>query len=88
AQNNLAALYYTGDGVVQSYDNAFKWYSKSTAQGDLEAQTNLGGLYHFGHGVEKDLDKALELYRDAATKGHQRAKDIIQVLIQEGIINH
>lgn len=59
----------------------------SAAQGDLEAQTNLGGMYYFGHGVTQDTDKALELYRDAAAKGNQRAKDIIDVLIQEGIIS-
>ena len=41
AQNNLAGMYYLGEGVVQDYAKAFEWYSKSAVQGNAEAQFNL-----------------------------------------------
>ena len=40
AQFNLAWLYYKGDGVVQDYHEAHKWWNLAAAQGAENARKN------------------------------------------------
>ena len=46
AQYRLGELYYVGQGGVQDYVEAWKWYLKAAEQGYAEAQYGLGRLYH------------------------------------------
>lgn len=41
AQNNLGAMYLTGNGVSRDIDIAIQWYIKSSSQGNLNAQSML-----------------------------------------------
>lgn len=86
AFNNLGVCYKEGIGVEQNYQRAFVCFSRASEKGLAVAQYNLGQLYDGGLGVEEDHDKALELCRKAAYGGHQKAKDIIAKLQQEGKI--
>ena len=47
-------MYYLGEGVLQDYKEALRWYRLSAEQGNANAQGNLAVLYAFGDGVIKD----------------------------------
>ncbi len=84
--NNLGALYKEGHGVVQDDARTFICFSRAAEGGLAQGLYNLGLLYDQGIGCEKDADKALELCRKAAYKGHEKAKQIIRGLQDDGKI--
>ena len=45
AQFNLAIMYTNGEGVLQDYKQAFKWFTKAAEQGEALAQFNVGVMY-------------------------------------------
>ncbi|MEX2335285.1 MAG: tetratricopeptide repeat protein [Pseudohongiella sp.] len=55
AQYNLGVMYYTGQGVPQSYETAYHWLSQSAEQGHLNSMFNLATLYYNGQGVNSSL---------------------------------
>ena len=66
------------------YEEAFNWYTKSAAQGYVNAERNLGVLYEDGRGVTKDISKAIEWYTKAAEKGDVIAAKRLRKLIELG----
>ena len=54
AQNNLGVMYERGQGVVQVYKTAVKWYRLSAEQGNANAQLSLSLMYAIGKGVLQD----------------------------------
>src|SRR5471030_1256577 len=48
AQCYLGVMYDNGQGVVQDYKEAGKWYRLAADQGNAEAQFNLGRIYDNG----------------------------------------
>ena len=44
-------MYAKGQGVIQDYKEALKWFRLAAAQGDAKAQYNLGVMYDNGEGV-------------------------------------
>jgi hypothetical protein len=58
AQNTLGLKYQRGQGVIQDYKTAFKWYKKAAEQGYAQAQINLGVLYAEGKGVAQNRHRA------------------------------
>ncbi|CAB4376150.1 unnamed protein product [Rhizophagus irregularis] len=56
----LGYRYHYGQGVVQNYKKAFKWYLKSAKYGCAENQYSLGLCYKNGIGIDKDYDKAFK----------------------------
>lgn len=74
AQSHLGYLYYTGEGVPQSFDEAVKWYLKAAVQGNRDAQYNLAVAYAFGEGEKQDYKEAAVWYRRAAEQGHAVAQ--------------
>jgi len=84
--NNLGVLYKEGHGVKKDEAKCFICFSRA-AEGELaEGYYNLGMLYDQGIGCDEDNDKALDLCRKAAYKGHEKAKDIIKGLQENGSI--
>ena len=73
-QFNLGIFYEHGKGVVQSYEEAVKWYRRAADQGFAMGQTNLGVRFHFGKGVAQNAKEAVKWYRLAADKGHAQAE--------------
>jgi len=86
AFNNLGVLYKDGHGVSQDEKRAFICFSRSADAGLKEGIYNLGLMYDQGLGCEEDHDKALDLCRKAAYLGHEKAKEIIKSLQEDGKI--
>ena len=56
------------------YKNAFKYFSKAAALGDVNAHYNLSFMYHDGKCVEKDEKKRVYHLEEAAIGGHAYAR--------------
>jgi TPR repeat protein len=78
AQNGVGRCHYEKG----RYEEAFKWHTKSAAQGYATAEIKLGILYGDGLGVTKDISKAIEWYTKAAEKGVVIAADYLRRLTQ------
>ena len=74
SQYNLGNKYYNGEGVVQDYKEAVKWFRKSAEQGDSLAQSYLGWMYGKGEGVIQDYKEAVKWYRKSAEQGDSLAQ--------------
>ena len=74
AQSHIGYLYYVGEGVPQSYEEAVIWYGKAAVQGDRDAQYNYAVAYAFGEGIKQDYKEAAIWYRRAAEQGHAIAQ--------------
>ena len=74
AQMEMGEFYANGDGVVQDYVEAVKWYRKAAEQGYVEAQVTLAYCYYEGSGVQQDYAEAVKWYRKAAEKGSAKAQ--------------
>lgn len=55
---NLGSLYYTGRGVEQDYEEAFRLYQIAADAGELRAICNLGYCYYYGRERSVDYEKA------------------------------
>ena len=89
AQNNLGLMYDNGNGVVQNYKEAVKWYRKAAEQGFSSAQNNLGIMYKNGKGVVQNYIKAHMYYNLAASQGNksaQKNRDIVEKKMTAGQI--
>jgi hypothetical protein len=71
AQQNLAMMYYKGQGLNQDYHQAAKWYLKAADNGDSKAQHNLGIMYCKGQGVIVDYIQSYAWFNLANASGHQ-----------------
>jgi TPR repeat protein len=80
----LSRVYYYGNGLPQSYSEAFLWSSKAAAQGNAQAEYDLGILYERGRGVPQDLPEAFQWYQRAAIKGHAWAEESLGSLYYQG----
>ena len=67
--------YDNGQGVLQDYKQAVKWYRKAAEQNNASAQYNLALMYVKGVGVPKDYVMAHMYWNIAAVSG---AKDAIK----------
>ena len=65
--------YDNGQGVVQDYAEAVKWYRLAAQQGVADAQFNLGLSYAKGEGVAQNDIKAHLWFNLAAVSGDQNA---------------
>ena len=74
AQNNLAYLYFEGDGVPQDGARGLRLQLRAAQQGLALAQTNLAGRYQSGTRVSLDLAEAVRWYTAAAAQGDAKAQ--------------
>lgn len=70
----LGFIYSEGYGIEPDQEAAFKWYTLSAQNGNMDAQYNLAYCYKNGCGVEQDLDKARTIYTQLADSGYFMAK--------------
>jgi len=68
-QSILGFKYAKGQGVVQDYKEAVKWYRLAAEQGNAIAQHNLGVRYANGQGVLQDYKLAHMWFNIAAANG-------------------
>jgi TPR repeat protein len=66
-------MYTNGQGVLQDYKAAVKWYTLAAEQGDVSAHNNLGAMYDKGHGVLQDYARAHMWFNIAASSGGENA---------------
>jgi hypothetical protein len=66
-------MFFDGQGVAQSYDEALKWWRLAAAQGILGALCNLGTCYENGCGAPQDDREALRCFKRAAAAGQPGA---------------
>ena len=52
AQFNLGVIYAKGQGVMQDYKEALKWYKLAAEQGYVMAQNNLGAMSEYVNDFE------------------------------------
>ena len=79
AQFNLGHMYDNGQGVLQDYKQAVKWYRLAADQGHADAQYNLGIMYAQGQGVPQDYVQAHMWSNLAAANGTGQAKGLRDV---------
>lgn len=73
AQYQLGALYRTGKGTLQDFEEAAKWFKSAAEQNHAPAQYELGLLYHHGLGVDLDNEKSYKWLNLAAAAGIEQA---------------
>lgn len=83
AQFNLGLMYATGQGVLQDYKEAVKWYRLAADQGNAEAQNNLGVSYYKGQGVPKNYIYAHMWINISASNGNENAVEKRDLIIKE-----
>ena len=95
AQYNLGVMYNEGDGVLQDYKEAVKWYRLAAEQGHASAQNNLGTMYDTGEGVIQDYKEAIKWYRLVAEQGHASAQNNLGTMyyagngvLQDNVMSH
>lgn len=74
AQTNLGFMYAEGQGVLQDYTEALKWYLMAAEQGFAIAQVEVGAMYEYGLGVQRHDFTAIKWYRKAAEQGDADAQ--------------
>jgi TPR repeat protein len=85
AQYDVAFAYQHGQGVVQDYSEALRWYRKAAEQGEPSAQLKLGLMYEYGQGVEKDYTVAESWIRRSASRGNAAAQYSMGHLLEHGL---
>lgn len=84
ADFELGLKYYHGEGVNQSYKEAFKYYMSSAEQGYEAAMCNIGLMYSRGYGVPQSYKEAAKWYGMAAEIDFPEALHNLGVLYCEG----
>jgi TPR repeat protein len=77
-------MYGTGEGVVQDFAEALKWYRKAAEQGYAQAQHNLGVMYKDGTGVVQDYAEAVKWWRKAADQKYAQSQNNLGVMYEDG----
>jgi len=73
AQNNLGAMYDSGEGIAIDDQKAVYWYELSANQGNSIAQNNLGAMYYTGEGIEASKTEAYKWFYIAGELGNENA---------------
>jgi uncharacterized protein len=84
-QIELAAAYFTGNGVTQDAKLAAYWYQRAAESGDPEAENEIGFFYQAGIGVPTDPIRAVHWYQLATASGLVRAKVNLGVMYVWGL---
>ncbi len=84
SQNQIAAMYYQGQGVAQDYAKAAQWFRRAAERGSVDAAYLLGKLYYQGQGVDQDFDEAGKWLDEAAQRGKPGAQYLLAILYLYG----
>ena len=66
-------MYDNGQGFLQDYAEAVKWYRLAADQGNASAQRNLGIMYEYGRGLPQNNIMAHMWYNLASANGAEKA---------------
>jgi len=85
AQLVLAAAYYNGDGVQQSFETAFMLYKAAAERGNItSAWFMMGSMAQEGQGQPKNIQSAMDYYTKAMIGGSGQAAMNIGVMFEVG----
>ncbi|MFZ4655213.1 MAG: tetratricopeptide repeat protein [Methylococcaceae bacterium] len=83
-QFQLGRSYHRGEGVPQSFEQAYYWYNRAAKSGNIKAMHNLGIMYLDGIGVPKDDGKGYALLLESAKKGDPRSQYTCGMMLCQG----
>ena len=99
AQINLGMMFESGQGVLQNFDEAIKWYQLAASQGLIKAQEKLkllinkaaaaqvnfglGVAFENGQGVPQDIMEAIRWYQLSADQGLIKAQEKLNLLLNK-----
>ncbi|MBT7271995.1 MAG: hypothetical protein HN885_03250, partial [Nitrospina sp.] len=99
AQINLGMMFESGQGVLQNFDEALKWYRLAASQGLIKAQEKLnllinkaaaaqvnfglGVAFENGQGVPQDIMEAIRWYQLSADQGLIKAQEKLNLLLNK-----
>ena len=66
-------MYDNGQGFLQDYAEAVKWYRLAADQGNASAQRNLGIMYEYGRGLPQNNIMAHMWYNLGSANGAENA---------------
>jgi uncharacterized protein len=84
AQVALGTIYLNGEGTLQNYEEAYKWYQVAADQGNAHAMFNIGVMHDKGYHFKQDFDEAAKWYRKAADLGFPQALFNIGIMYEYG----
>ena len=82
--NDLATLYYQGQGVKQNFTETFKFAKKACELNYMNACYNVGVYYVEGKGVRQDFVNARKYYEKACNANEAMACNNLSVLYANG----
>lgn len=83
SMNNLAILFYTGEGVTQDSNLAFQLMLDAARHGNVISQLNVGRWYLSGTIVYQDTDLGLAWLSAAADEGNTKACVLLSQFYQQ-----
>jgi TPR repeat protein len=84
SQYAMGQLYYTGEGVPKSTQDALKWFRLAAAQGHADAERMLGLIYCDTAEPTQDYPQALEWFKKSAAQGQTEAEYWVGLLYENG----
>jgi len=84
AQYSVGVMYENGEGVLQGYSEAVKWYRLAALQGMAKAQLKMATMYLGGKGVLQNYSEAVKWHRLAAQQGFAEAQFILALMYKKG----
>ncbi len=84
-KNNLALMYFRGQGVAKNYKKAKELFEEVANADFADPKNNLAWMYFNGYGVKQDIDKALNLFKEAAEKDNLAANLNLAWIYKNGI---
>lgn len=84
AQSFIGLMYSTGDGVIQSDVEAFKWLKLAADQGYAQAQGAVGERLAAGLGVKQNILLGFGWLRLAAYQGDARSQTFLGTFYEQG----
>ena len=83
-ENKLGYMYAVGKGVDINYQEAFKWFQKSSDQGNAGSQNWLGSMFYKGQWVAKDYNQAFKWFQKSALQGNTNSQSWLGQLYHDG----
>ncbi len=83
-QNQVAAMYYAGQGTDPDQTRAAEWFRRAAERGSPEAQYLLGKLYVHGQGVPQNYEEAAKWLQESALQGKPQAQALLASLYFSG----